>query len=135
MRTSKGSGGGLIVESAVHFGVDRRGRKRSTGATTEGATGTAPVPRIARSMALAIVMDEMLRTGVVEDCAELARIAGVTRARVSQVMALCNLAPDLQEGLLETGHLGRAGSTERKARTLACSQSWEQQRAGLLAIR
>jgi hypothetical protein len=52
-------------------------------------------------MALAIHMEQLLRDGRVKDQAELATIAGVTRARVTQVMGLLNLAPAIQEELLE----------------------------------
>ncbi len=41
-----------------------------------------------------------MRTGVVRDYAELARLGHVTRARISQVMALLLLAPDIQEQIL-----------------------------------
>ena len=50
------------------------------------------VPRISRLMALAIRMEGLVRTGRVKDYAELARLGGVSRARVSQVLNLRNLA-------------------------------------------
>ena len=55
------------------------------------------VPRVARLMALALRFDRLLREGVAADFAELARLGHVSRARVSQVMNLLNLAPDIQE--------------------------------------
>ncbi|HMB68195.1 MAG TPA: hypothetical protein VKU85_02750, partial [bacterium] len=45
--------------------------------------GPAPLPRITRLMALAIWFDELIRTGKVGTYAELARIGGVSRARVT----------------------------------------------------
>jgi hypothetical protein len=67
------------------------------------------IPRIARLMALAIRFEEQVRQGVLGSYAELAALGHVTRARVSQIMNLVNLAPDLQEALLflprtERGH-------------------------------
>ncbi len=45
-------------------------------------------------------LERLVRTGEVRDYAELARLGHVTRARVSQVMALLLLAPDIQEQIL-----------------------------------
>jgi hypothetical protein len=58
------------------------------------------VPRIARLMALAIRFDGYLRSGQVSNCSELAALGHVTRARISQIMNLLNLAPDIQEAIL-----------------------------------
>ncbi len=58
-------------------------------------------------MALAIKMQGMVDLGEVRDYAELARLAQVTRARITQVMNLNLLSPEIQEALLflepETG--------------------------------
>jgi hypothetical protein len=51
-------------------------------------------------MALALRFDDLLRTGKVKDYAELARLGQVSRARITQVMNLCLLAPDVQEQIL-----------------------------------
>src|SRR4051812_3136563 len=58
------------------------------------------VPRISRLMALAIRFEDLLKKGEVKDYAELARVGHVTRARVTQIMNLLNLAPDIQDALL-----------------------------------
>jgi hypothetical protein len=59
-----------------------------------------PVPRITRLMALAIKFQDMIDRGEVKDYAELARLGYVTRARVTQIMNLTLLAPDIQEKIL-----------------------------------
>jgi hypothetical protein len=51
-------------------------------------------------MAMAIECKRLIESGAVADAAEMARIAGVTRARMTQVLDLNLLAPDLQERLL-----------------------------------
>jgi hypothetical protein len=51
-------------------------------------------------MALARRLDELIRSGKVTGYAELARLGHVTRARLSQIMSLLCLAPDLQEKIL-----------------------------------
>lgn len=58
------------------------------------------IPRIARLMALAIKMQGMVDRGEVKDYAELARLAQVTRARITQIMNLNLLCPEIQEKLL-----------------------------------
>jgi hypothetical protein len=66
-----------------------------------------------RLMALAIHFDRLIRDGKVKDYAEVARLGGVTRARVTQVMNLLSLAPAVQEALL-SGDIG--DETERTLR-------------------
>jgi hypothetical protein len=51
-------------------------------------------------MALALRFEQLLRSGAVRDYAELARLGQVSRARVTQIMNLLHLAPDLQEEIL-----------------------------------
>ena len=53
-----------------------------------------------RALALAHQFDELLRSGAVSDSVELARLAKVTQPRITQVMSLLYLAPDIQEELL-----------------------------------
>lgn len=43
--------------------------------------------------------DQLVPDGEVRDYAELARLAHVTRARMSQIMSLTHLAPDIQEAI------------------------------------
>jgi hypothetical protein len=42
----------------------------------------------------------LVRRGEVADYAELANVGRVSRARISQIMSLLSLAPDLQEQVL-----------------------------------
>ena len=58
------------------------------------------LPRITRLMALAIHFDQLIRDRTILNQAELARLGRVTRARMSQIMNLLHLAPDIQEALL-----------------------------------
>ena len=58
------------------------------------------MPRISRLMALAIRFEELLENGTAADYADLARMGKVSRARMTQIMNLLNLAPDIQESLL-----------------------------------
>src|SRR5215469_10236219 len=63
------------------------------------AIGNRP-PRVACLLALAHRFEQLVRTGAVEDYAEISRLGGVSRARVSQIVNLLALAPSIQEQIL-----------------------------------
>jgi hypothetical protein len=81
-------------------------------------------------MALAIKFDRLLREGEVADQSELARLARVTQPRMTQIMNLNHLAPDLQEKLLflPPAQDGRDLIHERMLRAIAAQTSWAEQR-------
>jgi hypothetical protein len=85
----------------VKFSAVARGRKAlGLFQEEEPCPEQGRVPRVARLMAGAIKMEQMIRDGVVKDYAELGRLGKVSRARISQIMALTTLAPDIQEHVL-----------------------------------
>jgi hypothetical protein len=45
-------------------------------------------------------LDELIRSREAESYAELARLGHITRARLSQIMSLLSLAPDIQQDIL-----------------------------------
>ena len=61
------------------------------------------IPRVARLMALAIRLKGLVRDGAIQDYAEAARMGRVTRARMTQIMKLLDLAPDIQEAIPFSG--------------------------------
>ena len=99
---------------------------RLTSGITAGDTASRPA-RIAMLVALAHRFDQLVRAGAVKDYAELARVGHVTRARVTQVMNLLNLAPDIQEYLLWLP-VG-CSINERDLRPIAAEGRWDRQRA------
>jgi len=84
------------------------------------------VPRVARLMALAIHFEGLLRRSEAADFATLARRGQVTRARMSQIMDLLHLAPDIQEALLFLPRTqnGRDPVTEHDLRPIASEPDW-----------
>jgi hypothetical protein len=84
------------------------------------------IPRIARLMALAIRFEGLLRKGTIRDLAELARLGGVTRARMTQIIQLLDLAPDIQEQILFLPPIKRLN--ERNLRTVVGRLDWHEQR-------
>jgi len=81
-------------------------------------------------LALAIRFDQLVSDGVVANYAELARLGRVSRARVTQIANLLNLAPDIQEEILfrDAAESGREPITEREVRPIATVTDWREQR-------
>ena len=92
----------MTIACQVHFQRQARGRRQMDAGPDRQASARPPgrVARVARLLALAIRFEEQVRTGVLPSYSALAELGHVTRARVSQIMNLVNLAPDIQEALL-----------------------------------
>ena len=121
----------ITVKRKVQFARDAKGRKRLvTRRRPAEEVGPVRVPRIARLMALAIRFDRLIRDGIVADQSELARLACVTRPRMTQIMNLLNLAPDIQEQLLllQAVMEGRERLHERALRGIVATSDWVLQR-------
>jgi hypothetical protein len=88
------------------------------------------LPRITKLMALAIRFEELLRTNVVSDYVELAKLGHVTRARITQIMNLRLLAPDIQEQILFLARVpqGTKQVTLKQLQPIAVQSDWKQQR-------
>lgn len=111
----------------------RRPDKTRAIAAGPDVSDTAPasrVPRISRLMALAIHFDRLIREGKVRDQSELARLSHVTQPRMTQIMNLNQLAPEIQEELLflPSTAVGRERVNERILRNAAAAANWEPQR-------
>jgi hypothetical protein len=128
--------GNQEVTYTVDFRSARPGRRDNKIAASHpqppvGERAGGSVPRIARLMALAIRFDGLLRQETIRDYAELARLGGVTRARMTQIMKLLDLAPDIQEQILFLPpvclEIGR-GLTERNLRPIVSRIDWKEQR-------
>lgn len=118
------------VVRPIHF--VRRGRRTKAVSAPDAAPTALPnrVPRVARLMALAIHFDGMLHRGVVADQSALAQICEVTQPRITQIMNLLHLAPDIQEQLLFLPAVsgGRDAPTEHHLRPLTRLAAWNTQR-------
>jgi hypothetical protein len=120
----------ITIQRKVHFQNGRRGRKQLREGVGGGAVRGGRVPRVSRLMALAIRFDQLIRDGVVADQAELARLGHVSRARLTQIMNLLCLAPDIQEALLflPAQPQGTSAIFERHLRPITATTSWHEQR-------
>ena len=86
------------------------------------------IPRITRLLALAIKFQDMVDRGEVRDYADLAQLGYVSRARITQIMNLLHLAPDIQEQLLD-GVMRQSITSERQLRPVIRSLDWAAQGA------
>lgn len=120
----------LTITKQIHFGRARRGRKQVRGGAATTVPNPGRIPRVARLMALAIHMEDLIRQGEVTDYAELGRLAHVTRARVTQIMNFTHLAPDIQEEILNLPRSpgDRDPISERMVRPIAAVPDWRKQR-------
>ena len=86
--------------------------------------------RVSRLLALAHHIQELLDTGQVRGNAEVARRGHVTRARVTQIMNLLLLVPDIQEEILflPPPTEGSDKVTERDVRAVVAEPSFVNQR-------
>jgi hypothetical protein len=127
--------GQLTVTRQFHVARRNHGRKQLRGGETP-AVPTGRVPRIARLMALAIRCEKLIQDGVVVDQSELARFGQITTARMTQIMSLLNLAPDIQEQILFLPHTerGRDVVKETDIRPIVAVLDWRKQRRMWAAI-
>ena len=88
------------------------------------------VPRVARLVALALRLEQLVQSGVIANYAELARLGNVSRARVTQILNLHWLAPDLQEAVLFLPPTvrGRDPIPLRQLQRVAAELDWKHQR-------
>ena len=84
------------------------------------------IARITRLMALAVKFQDMIERGELRDYADLARLGFVTRARLTQIMNLLLLAPDIQERILFA--IPCNGGNERALRRVCAELCWSDQR-------
>ncbi len=89
------------------------------------------VPRVARLMALALRYGQLLRAGTVRDYVALARLGQVSRGRITQIMNLRQLAPDIQEQVLFLPRVqqGRDPIHLHQLQPLAAILDWRKQRS------
>jgi len=122
----------LTVEADIHFSRRGRGARRvlQPGPDRTPAHFAGRLPRITRLMALAIRFDRLIQAGEVADYAELARLGHVSRARITQIMNLLLLAPDIQEEILFLPRLAQGPDPVHllKLQPISLSPDWRKQR-------
>ncbi len=130
----RGQGGTMVFRGSFHR--VRRERRIDLAEGTaldplERPAATGPwigkrPANVAALLALAHHVQRLIDAGRIADRAEVARRLHWTRARVSQVMDLLLLAPDIQESLLFLDAGSRV--TERSLRAVVRQEDWREQR-------
>lgn len=120
----------ITVRRKVHLVRRDHGRQVVAAAPRIEAASPGRIPRVSRLMALAIQFDRLIREGKVADISELARLAHVTQPRMTQIMNLNHLAPDIQEELLLLNRTAsrRNPMHERMLRPITAVIDWASQR-------
>ena len=106
------------------------GRRRVLRRAEEGPILVGRIPRVARFLALAIRLEELVRQGHAPNFSAIARLGHVSTTRMSQLMKLTLLAPDIQEAVLFLPPVarGRDPVTENDLRPIAAEPDWNDQR-------
>jgi hypothetical protein len=129
----------LTVPFRVHVGRSAHGRKQIYvgDASTMPILDRGRIPRVARLMALAIRLERLIVARDIHDFAEAASLGNVSRARLTQIMNLLYLAPDIQEEILFLPPVerGRDPIKEWMVRPIAATPEWQKQRAMWSALR
>ncbi len=121
------------VRKGKGFAFQKSRSQKQSGEKSESAISAAPRPiPLAYTLAFAHHMEMLISSGEVKDRAELARIFGLSRARVTQILNLILLAPDIQELILfaesSDDETDACFMTERSVRDLVAMVDWGEQR-------
>lgn len=122
--SATGTPGTQVVVGELHRVRRGRGKRFSSEPPQEPARRPA---RVAVMLALAHTTQRAIDRGEIRDQAEAARRLGVTRARITQILDLTLIAPDLQESLL-LAQDGPARHGEKWLHAAALAMTWSEQR-------
>jgi hypothetical protein len=118
--------GARVIDGELHR--IRLGRQKRFVAVPPSGPVHRPA-RVAIKLALAHKTFRAILSGEIQNQADAARMLSLTRARLSQILHLTNLAPDLQEEILFLEAIdGREPLSERALRGVVRVPTWAEQR-------
>ena len=123
--------GGLTIHRRIHFATAGR---RKVLLEKKDATDSSRPPgrtaRVTRLLALALHVEHLIRSAQVPDYATVARLGHISRARLTQILNLTLLAPDIQETILFLPPIQRGPDPikERDLRSIVAEPDWQKQR-------
>jgi len=107
----------------------RKWRDRGLAEILHGRQLVLRPARVAMTVALAREFERKLRSGAVQSNAELASLTDLTATRITQLMDLNLLAPDIRREVLQLLSVdGREPTSERQVRRLVRELTWDGQR-------
>ena len=117
------------VELKVHFRNGHHGQRLiKRGENQKQATGKQEdLPRLTRLLALAHRWNHLIEEGVIANYSEIARMMGLSRARVTQIMDLLYLAPEIQDRILLRREDKSGMVSERTLRSITRLPIWKEQ--------
>ena len=120
----------IKVKRKVVFQGEAHKRRDAAKAARVKLAQSGRIPRIAKLVALANRMQSMIDSGEVESFQQLAELGRISQPRMTQIMSLLNLAPDILEDLLYLPEViqGKATIHERLLRPLTTEIDWKVQR-------
>ena len=120
----------IKVKRKIAFQGEAHKRREAAKTARVTLAQSGRVPRIAKLVALASRMQSMIESGEVESFQQLAELGRISQPRMTQIMSLLNLSPDIQEELLYLREViqGKATIHERLLRPLTTEMDWKVQR-------
>ena len=94
----------------------------------------ADLPPVVKNLVLAHQIDHAIRDGRARDYKALAQQMGITDARIGQIVGLCQLAPDLQEQILNGDARTLGDLSPRQLSKIAEVVDWQVQRRQFNAL-
>ena len=127
----------IKVKRKVAFQGEAHKRRDVAKAARATLAQSGRVPRIAQLVALARRMQSMLESRQVESFQQLAELGRISQPRMTQIVSLLLLAPDIQEELLYLPEVvqGKAAIHERLLRPLTTELDWRVQKRMWARIR
>jgi hypothetical protein len=123
-----------VVTATLHR-IQRGHGKNFVAEPRPAKVPTARPARVAVMLAVAHKIVAAISTGRLHDQADAAERLGVTRARITQLLYLQQLAPDIQEHVLFLEAVdGIEPLTERNLRVVMRATAWAQQRLLLASV-
>jgi len=121
----------------TEYTLPKRTRPGMRVAVTSNEEDVDRIPRVSRLMALRIKLEGLVREKKVPSYRNLAEAGRVSRARLSQILRLADLAPEIQEHLLFLPKIvaGPDPITEKVLRHIARCMDWEWQRSQFRDLR
>ena len=119
----------LTINRQFHVATKRSGTKQIQSGTMP-VIPAGRVPRISRLLALAHHCFRLVQSGAIINQSELAHYGQISTTRMTQIMWLDNLAPDIQEEILFLPRTtqGRDPIKEADLRPIAKTLDWNKQR-------